>query len=424
MAMDRTSGPSLVATRNSLSPEAPMEAVRPRKRLQKPCTKLPKQQSSQQRHQQQLPTRPRQVTFVDESTETRPATRGTLGGQASPSRPKPRLQPPDLSDSKWAAYLGKGKEGIVGSMDSVAVSRDSMSVLSPAFPEFAHLAPGNAQPRLSIDSCSTPPSTVSSESPRIRLRRSAKTPVSRIGQLESKSPRNSISSSEGRQKRQSAEEMAEEYQQLLDGPESSIPEIRSEQQPSPPHRHIDHRRSPTLPRYSPAGSEPSTTPPPAVDLARCSPTSDDGTLVSFEEETIYFKPLSFAAEPESPSPACCDFTVPPQRSITPAAPKSLGLQICLDLLTRELSCAIFNRPDRSGNGLSSLQVWVMIEAYERLRDHLRDSVSMPTEETQSVELMLDTWLQALYTIHDSLALEAQRGVDRVVLDDLESEELD
>lgn len=217
--------------------------------------------------------------------------------------------------------------------------------------------------------------------------------------------------------------MAEEYRELLSTPEPSIPEVRSEQQPSP-HRHSYHGRSPTSPRQSPAGSERSATPPPAVDLAKCSPTSDDGTLVSFEEETIYFKPLSFGAEPESPSSAYYDCTVPPQRSITPTAPKSLGLQICLDLLTRELSFAIFNRPDRSGNGLSSLQVWVMIEAYERLRDQLRDSVSMPTEETQSVELMLDTWLQALYTIHDSLALEAQNGVSRADLGGLDSEELD
>ncbi|KAL8392472.1 hypothetical protein RB595_002600 [Gaeumannomyces hyphopodioides] len=420
--MDRTTGPSLVAPRAHLCPEVALGTARPRKRLQKPCTKLPKQQPSQQRHQQQLPTRPLQVTFADASTETRPTTRGTLNGQAPPSRPVPRLQPPDLSDSKWAAYLGKGKEGIVGSMGSVAVSKDSLSVPSPTFPEFAHLAPGTAQPRLSIDSCSAPTSNTSSELARARLRRRAKTPVLRIGQLESRSSLHSTSSSESRPKRQSAEAMAEEYRELLEAHEPIVSEVRSER-PSH-HWHSDHRRSSTPPRQSPAGSERSVTPPPAVDLARCSPTSEDGTLVSFEEEPIYFKPLSFGAEPESPSSAYCHFAVPPQRSITPAAPKSLGLQICLELLTRELSSAIFNGPDRSGNGVSSLQIWVMIEAYERLRDQLRDSVSMPDEEMRSVELMLDTWLQALYTIHDSLASGAQNGVSRVDLDGLESEELD
>ncbi|KAL8418655.1 hypothetical protein RB594_002032 [Gaeumannomyces avenae] len=422
MAMDRTTGPSLVASHAHLGPEATLGAARPRKRLQKPCTKLPKQQPSQQRHHQQLPARPLQVTFDDASTETRPTTRGTLDGHAPPSRPMPRLQPPDLSDSKWAAYLGKGKEGIVGSMDSVAVSKDSLSVPSPTFPEFAHLAQGTAQPRLSIDSCITPTSTTSSESARARLRRQAKTPVLRIGQLESRSSLHSTSSSESRPKRQSAEAMAEEYRELLEVHEPIDSGARSER--SSHHRHSDHRRSPTPPRRSLTSSERSATPPPAVDLARCSPTSDDGTLVSFEEETIYFKPLSFGAEPESRSSAYYDFAVPPQRSITPAAPKSLGLQICLELLTRELSAAIFNRPNRSGNGVSSLQIWVMIEAYERLRDQLRDSVSMPDEEVRSVELMLDTWLQALYTIHDSLASEAQDGVSRVDLDGLESEELD
>ena len=46
------------------------------------------------------------------------------------------------------------------------------------------------------------------------------------------------------------------------------------------------------------------------------------------------------------------------------------------------------------------------------------------EEMLSVEAMLDTWLRALYRIHDSMVSETRAAVSRAELDALLSEELD
>lgn len=123
---------------------------------------------------------------------------------------------------------------------------------------------------------------------------------------------------------------------------------------------------------------------------------------------------------------------------TPPQSDNLSLQICLDLLTRELSSAMMlgggrgtsssKRQPRGplGPDVSALQVWVMIEAYERLRDVVlelagrdinhsmggtsdvgeRDREQQQAAALKPVEQMLDVWLRALYTVHDTLAEEA------------------
>src|SRR5262249_15726801 len=105
-----------------------------------------------------------------------------------------------------------------------------------------------------------------------------------------------------------------------------------------------------------------------------SPTSDDGTLISFEEDTVYFKPVSFSPEPRSPTHGySSSLGSNASNASNPfASPDNLSLQICLDLLTRELSSAISDRRQKPGNEISALQVWVMIEAFERLRDQVAE----------------------------------------------------
>jgi hypothetical protein len=48
----------------------------------------------------------------------------------------------------------------------------------------------------------------------------------------------------------------------------------------------------------------------------------------------------------------------------------------------------------------------MIEAYEGLREQLLDSRFRP-DEARSLETMFDTWLQALYSIHNSMTHEGR-----------------
>jgi hypothetical protein len=154
-----------------------------------------------------------------------------------------------------------------------------------------------------------------------------------------------------------------------------------------------------------------------------SPTSDDGTLVSFEEETVYFKPVSFSPEPRSPTHGYSSSYGSNSTSTSTgtgtgnnpfASPDNLSLQICLDLLTRELSSAVADRRQgttgrtRPGSEISALQVWLMIEAFERLRDQVAE-MRLAVGGATGVEVMFDTWLRALYTIHDSLAEEGIRG---------------
>ena len=128
-------------------------------------------------------------------------------------------------------------------------------------------------------------------------------------------------------------------------------------------------------------------------------------------------------------------------------PDNLSLQICVDLLARELSSAVTHRssaaaataasqraatrrnlaggirdpqtltspksaPSVAPPGIdsagSALQILVMIEAYERLRDQLvadarrKRQDSRSNAEVEQIEAMFGMWLQSLYQIHDSL----------------------
>lgn len=83
---------------------------------------------------------------------------------------------------------------------------------------------------------------------------------------------------------------------------------------------------------------------------------------------------------------------------------NFGLQLCVDLLTRELATAMLDRPGVSPDA-PALQILVMIEAYERLRNQVLE-MGLQRDEPQGVETMFDTWLGALYSLHDSLSGES------------------
>ncbi|KAJ9151023.1 hypothetical protein NKR19_g5069 [Coniochaeta hoffmannii] len=187
--------------------------------------------------------------------------------------------------------------------------------------------------------------------------------------------------------------IAEQYKALIEPNDSRFAESR----PQTPRSHqqgregltIRHKRSSRdLRRESQVFEHASGESP------QGSPTSD-GTLVAFEEETIYFKPLSFSPEPSSP----LNTYETPMTSPLPT-PNNIGLNICVDLLAKDLVSAVVK------NDPSALQIWTMIEAYERLRDRIRES-GLRYDEVMSLEQSFDTWLKALYAVHDRLA-----GVDR------------
>jgi hypothetical protein len=325
-------------------------------------------------------------------------------------------RPPDLSDAKWSEYLRSS--AYLCALDSTSPLFSEPPQLSPSIiPEFSHLALNDETPRNSLDTLSQSSSSPTTSS--FTMRRRAKTPVFSIGQLEAQHlarPRNALASD----KRSSTRLMTEQSQPVLGSQVSLLTDSHSE---PPPSRHSTRSLLGVRRQHSSDGLQGQETQPErhsspelAAELA-WSPTSDDGTLVAFEDETVYFKPVSFSPEPLSPQDLENSRPV-----LSPSvAPDNLSLQICLDLLMRDLSSGLKSRPNRSSPAASALQVWVMIEAYERLRDQLLDT-KLRHDELGPLDMMFDMWLRALYAIHDSLT-ESARSVQSDY-EGLSSEDID
>ena len=369
----------------------------------------------------------------------------------------PRHTPTDLGDSKWAGYLKRGGYHLCVPLDSSAQSTEYLSAaastsLASGLPDRRDSSNEKQKPasqeRRSRAGYYPLPLSLST----LAMRRRAKTPVFSVGQLETTTvaeddPR---PSSRPTEKISSVELIAEQYRALLDRRDSMFTDSHSE---PPPSRHEDETPPPGLRRQLSSGdleaeaqSQRSLA---ASEPPSGSPTSDDGTLVSFEEETVYFKPVSFSPEPLSPlqiTGKSDDETgnsgsgsgsvegEDRRSSISPSLGfENLSLQICIDLLVRDLTSAIANNQNKSRRSSSessaSLQVWVMIEAYERLREQVLDSEPARHGDARPLEAMFDTWLRALYSVHDSLAgdgrtSEGEYEVLELAIEELAIEELD
>ncbi|EJP68349.1 uncharacterized protein BBA_02351 [Beauveria bassiana ARSEF 2860] len=240
------------------------------------------------------------------------------------------------------------------------------------------------------------------------VRRRAKTPVHHIGQLEAaQRNRNKLpypnGNMDGVNRMSSVSTIAREYRELAVYPETNVPDVpkidplylmNPDIVELPDARDIDCQDGRLLSashhnhRYS------------------SSSVSEDGTLLG--------------SEPDTTSLGCCPSLTPsssPPASETsdegseePPALASLRFQIGIELLTKELSTAFAaNHHSSSGSSSSSrrqkdvggLQIWVMIEAYERLREQLD---AKPAEEgNKQARDAIDAWIRALYAIHGNIA---------------------
>ncbi|KAK3384461.1 hypothetical protein B0T24DRAFT_86778 [Lasiosphaeria ovina] len=378
----------------------PQPVQAPVHKLRRKLQKIPTRQRNN------VGKRPGQVAANEASSKGNKSD--TANKQSVPALPCLSLPSPDLSDSKWAEFF-RGS-GCLHGQDS-SPSQSSEHLISPVstVPELSHLATHDAQPRSSLSSSDSPMSPASTTS--ATMGRRAKTPIYWIGQLEnSQKPGNTLS------KTPSLELIAEQYRALVDSPSSNSIyfESYSEPQPSPggDDGHSVEQQTPTDAADESQGRGPGR----RDGLVGGSPTSDDSTLVSFEEETVYFKPVSFSPEPTSP------YLEHPLRSPSPT-PDNLSLQICLDLLTRDLSSALAKRPVRTSPETSALQVWVMIEAYEKLRDELSQA-SLGNEELRPLQTVFDMWLRALYSVHDRLAGDGRSSDESDYEAELGAEDLD
>ncbi|KAJ4131829.1 hypothetical protein NW768_006029 [Fusarium equiseti] len=355
----------------------------------------------------------------------------------SPSQRQMSNGAPDLSDSKWDHYLRPKTVFVPSLPESEEFSEHKMdspqghqpvqhpnpepeprAFFSPPpqrqssqrqIPEFHHLTLHEHKARPSLDSSSYP-STASTTSTSSAMRRQAKTPVFRIGQLEQHALARKAKDTP--EKTSSVELIADQYSALLesrDGPpalDSQIPSRASQYSfddtplQIPPYAAKRSQSMRTTNTYSSMTAVPRQLRP----RLRSAPTHDTN-VAAVEGDAIYFKPYSLSPPPSpeypgTPRHSWTDEFRPPSSS-GHSFQDNISLQIALDLLTSELSSVMSGRPLRNGQNTAALQIWVMIEAYERLRDQLtRQEPS--NAEAQKVAAMFDCWLASLYSIHSSL----------------------
>lgn len=349
--------------------------------------------------------------------------------------------PPDLSDSKWLDYIERS--GLMYQEPTIteSVPKPMRKRPPPIIPELAHLARVNeARPSLDSQSSGSIPNSASTAS---TMRRQAKTPVFRIGQLEGETHIGGGKITPfGRDpwiagKTSSVELIADQYCALLEHRDRLEAERQEQLEREREERENDaassiytssssvytaYQSEPAISRpYSPVElpREPltrhSTEDTPvniilepvrnSTIMAQQSPTSTDGTYVGCDESAIYFKP-SFSHSPPMQTYQSTDELVPPPsisaRSHAQDTADALSLRICLDLLTRELSSAFADRASQTGDA-SALQVWVMIEAYERLQNRIACSDELSELHKRNMQMVFRSWLSTLYTVHDMMS---------------------
>ncbi|KAG5969832.1 hypothetical protein E4U58_001047 [Claviceps cyperi] len=269
--------------------------------------------------------------------------------------------------------------------------------------------------------------------PRSSVRRRAKTPVHNIGHLEMAAAKKKQEAAIAVIDRQcSVRTMARQYRTLVDDtlltedtnipPVPDVPPAHREPlpataapEPAPEVQEFDENYGP-IPRHSGAdlrrGAGLFEAPRPRYELAPSPIASDADTLVSFHDEAAYLTPLLFPSPPTSPRTEKARPNNSNDGRMTDenadiaksSGPGGARFEIAFDLLTRELSAAFADSSARSTSDTSGLQVWVMIAAYERLRDQI-SAMESPDPKLQGAKAMFDTWLDALRAVQKTVAGE-------------------
>ncbi|KAI1079931.1 hypothetical protein F5B20DRAFT_541622 [Whalleya microplaca] len=305
--------------------------------------------------------------------------------RALPEKQAPPLARPVRHNVRWSEQYEKGDlyHDFLATRPKKPF-RHSVNIV----PEFAHLTINDASPRLPLSRGSDCPSVAHTSTSSL-TRRYAKTPVLHIGQLEEASARDEIAA----RRMSSVEIIAESYRALL---ESRCALLNDEVPESPGGHYITDTRTYPIPEYPQFEDTPRKFPesPRMIE----SPNSDDGTLVAYDED-VCFKPAPLPHEPVSP--LRISGSEQPTPPIISSSPEDPSLPLCFDLLTRELSSAVSGSPLQPSNETSALQIWVMIEAYEKLRDGVQ-GLSLENDQKRSMEASFNMWLKALYAVHGKL----------------------
>ena len=268
---------------------------------------------------QKLDSRPNSshVTATDGIEHWAPDTRRSFFRSRRPSRCQSMIVPekPSLSTSsvvvdnnnnnmKQPEKQPEKSEGPPQSDNPPNCSSRPPTSHNEPVPEFAHLRVGGRSSErparnnsMSVRPLSLPPA------PSTGPRRYAKTPVSRIGQLESSTMRRSTtmstttSTTTQREPRKvpSIERIAESYRKLLD-PYNTIFKDTQVDVPGLGQASPTSDSTPSLDGMPSTPSDRSTERNDHV-IIRGSPGSDAGTLVGFEDDGIYSRSIPYTAEP-------------------------------------------------------------------------------------------------------------------------------
>jgi hypothetical protein len=358
--------------------------------------------TSKQRRKLQKPplTKRRNSWFLGRKSRTSldllPPSQDTLSST-------PRLALPlDLSDSKWSDFLQRSSRS--NSKRPTPLATPVVERNATIVPELAHLSLQDNRPSASPYISSS--SNESTASAIARRRRQAKTPVHSIGQLERLKdtappvPRPVLDA-----RRDSALILGQEYRDLLQSRNSDATErpwIRYSSSDESMPGYVSPSAIPSNNLSSESGSSPAS-------------STSGQTLLGYQPDAVFFKPYSYSREDVRSFALSNNGSRPAfaqSQASFATAPDDLSMQLCLELLTRELSTALDHHSQRAGSSTSALQVLMMIEAYERLRNQVvaeaeRQPFGRGVQEATQMGAIFDVWLRSLYAVHDRLMGEAR-----------------
>ena len=227
--------------------------------------------------------------------------------------------------------------------------------------------------------------------------RRAKTPVHAIGQLE-KALQNHVISPEA------ADKLAEQYRAVLPlPPRTPTPLIvdTTQKRPRKTLRKIKCQQS----LRDLVKSYPST------PISDCETLVDSDTSSSPPDSPVY---KHVEVEPPIDFPLFESYDKQDiQRVLSPLSvgDTDISFQICMDLLTSKLATALFKQhPIDHADRVSGLQILLMIEAYESIKNRLQQEKEEEDQVTPAEEA-LDYWIEALYRIYDQTRTKENTEMD-------------
>ncbi|KAJ2968836.1 hypothetical protein NUW58_g10131 [Xylaria curta] len=110
---------------------------------------------------------------------------------------------------------------------------------------------------------------------------------------------------------------------------------------------------------------------------------------------------SISSVPSTPSWTSHETALSRPRRSAAILPETPDLQTCLGLLTKQLSSAVNSSHTQPNADTTALQVWAMIEAYEKLRDQVTTTREGEVQDSP-LGPVFDMWLKALHSVHEGM----------------------